>query len=42
MLYAHDFISVAKIVDTILAVACFNVKFPGAPLQSVLLLLLSH
>jgi hypothetical protein len=39
MLYAHDFISVAKIVDTI-AVACFNVKFPGAPLQSVLLLLL--
>jgi hypothetical protein len=37
---AHAFISVAKIVDSI-AVACFYVKFPGVPPQSVLLLLLS-
>jgi hypothetical protein len=42
MLYAHAFISVAKIVDSI-AFACLKVQFPGAPQQPVLLpLLLSH
>jgi hypothetical protein len=39
LLYSHAFVSVAKIVDNI-AFAYYTDKFPGAPPQSVVLLLM--